>query len=152
MDTSEPETSLSFGQAMQAGLANVAASQEQSTQDLQASTDHKRAFLLTFQRWERLFRRKDGDAESDKWLIAEYYKSLKHLTAQGFDVLTEHLKENCTFFPTVAECLKATKPESQFDYAHPFIRAQARGLVAPYRPALRAIGNDARPALSDQRE
>lgn len=139
-----------FGEAMGTALTNAVASQEQSTQDLQASNEHKRAFLETFRRWDRLFRRKDGDPESDKWLIAEYYKSLKHLTPAGMDRLTEHLKENNTFFPTVAECLAAIKPKDRYDYGHPFIRATERGLIAPYRPPL-AIGSDARAAITDGR-
>ncbi len=102
----------------------VAPSQKQSMKDLNgySEADHKRAFLETFRRWEVLFKRKDsGDTQADKWLIAEYYDSLKHLSPKGFDALTRLLKENCIFFPTIKECLDAMRPRDHFDYAHPFL-------------------------------
>lgn len=77
-----------------------------------------------FRRWERLFKRKDGDVESDKWLIADYYKSLGHLSESGLERLTDTLKETCVFFPTIKECLDATRC-GRFDYAHPFFNKQA---------------------------
>lgn len=66
-----------------------------------------------------LFKRKDADVESDKWLIAEYYKSLGHLSEAGLDKLTEILKETNVFFPTIKECLDATRC-GQYDWGHPF--------------------------------
>lgn len=90
-----------------------------STSNGSPEIEHKRAFLRTFRRWEALFKRKDSSVESDKWLIAEYYKSLGHLSEEGFDRLTECLKETCVFFPTIKECLDLTRP-GKWDYAHPF--------------------------------
>lgn len=105
----------------QAALRAVAASQEQSTKGSNGSdNDHKRKFLQTFRRWEILFKRKDGgDVEAEKWLIAEYYDSLRHLTPEGFDTLTRLLKERCTFFPTIRECIDLTRC-GPHDYGHPF--------------------------------
>ena len=98
---------------------------------------HKRKFLETFQRWEILFKRKDsGDVQAAKWLIAEYYDSLKHLSEAGFDALTKRLKETCVFFPTIRECLEATKPAGPYDWGHPFLK----------RPELFARSTQALPA------
>lgn len=103
---------------------------------------HKRKFLETFRRWEILFKRKDtGDLQSEKWLIAEYYDSLKHLSEAGFDALTRQLKETCTFFPTIRECLELTKPKDRYDWGHPFLnkpalfvpRVQQASLTGPTR-------------------
>lgn len=105
----------------------VQASQGPSTKDSPTSNERKRQFLKTFQRWERLFRRKDGDPESDRWLIAEYYRSLAHLTPAGLDRLTEVLKGKCTFFPSIAECLAETRC-SRWDWDHPFAAAEDFGL------------------------
>lgn len=58
--------------------------------------------------------------EADKWLIAEYYDSLKHLSADGFDALTRALKEQCIFFPSIKECLDLTRPRGRYDWGHPF--------------------------------
>lgn len=54
--------------------------------------------------------------EAEKWLIAEYYDSLKHLSPEGFTALTRILKEECTFFPTIRECLERTRPKGPFDF------------------------------------
>jgi hypothetical protein len=104
---------------------------------------HKRKFLETFRRWEVLFKRKDsGDVQTEMWLIAEYYDSLKHLSEDGFNMLTAMLKERCTFFPTIRECLDLTRPSDRYDYSHPFrrlpnlTRYNAPALAAP----VRAIG------------
>ena len=103
----------------------VAALQEQSTRESISSADEiaqKRHFLQTFRRWEALFKRADrGDVQAEKWLIADYYKSLCHLSPAGLEVLTDELKERCTFFPTIRECLEVTRPK-QFDYANRFYR------------------------------
>jgi hypothetical protein len=86
------------------------------------SADHKRAFLETFRRWEALFKRKDsGDTQAEKWLIAEYYDSLGHLSPDGFNTLTRLLKENCTFFPSIKECLDLMRPKDRYDWGHPFL-------------------------------
>ena len=115
-------------------VAQIAAvaSPEQSTRALNGSNSaHKRKFLEVFRRWEMLFKRKDGGSvEAEKWLIAEYYDSLRHLSADGFDTLTAQLKEKCIFFPTIRECLELTKPAGPFDYAHPFFR-EPRLFVQP---------------------
>jgi hypothetical protein len=99
--------------------------QEQSTRESISSADEiaqKRHFLQTFRRWEALFKRADrGDVQAEKWLIADYYKSLCHLSPAGLEVLTDELKERCTFFPTIRECLEVTRPK-QFDYANRFYR------------------------------
>ena len=108
-----------FGEA---ALTSVAVLQEQLMKDSQTLAregDHKRAFLQTFRRWESLFKRKDGDVQSDKWMVAEYYDSLKFLSEGGFDSLTKLLKENCIFFPTIKECLDFTRPD-RYDYSNPF--------------------------------
>lgn len=81
--------------------------------------EHKKHFAQTFKRWAVLFKRKDGDVESDKWLMAEYYDSLRHLSPAGFDMLTKALKEVSIFFPTIAECLEVTRPK-RGDYGSPF--------------------------------
>jgi len=103
----------------------VAALQEQSTKgsiSLEVEIAHKRHFLQTFRRWEALFKRADrGDIQAEKWLIADYYKSLCHLSPGGLEALTDELKERCTFFPTIRECLEVTRPK-QFDYANRFYR------------------------------
>ena len=106
---------VKFGEA---AAKAVAASQSQSTRDSNGSTAaHKRAFLETFRRWEILFKRKDGGSvEAEKWLIAEYYDSLKHLSPEGFAALTRILKEECTFFPTIRECLERTRPKGPYDF------------------------------------
>lgn len=93
-----------------------------------------------------LFKRKDGDVEADKWLIAEYYKSLSHLSADGLDKLTELLKQTHTFFPTVRECLDATRC-GKYDWGHPFVSQHLEGpnrLMRALPPAapVRQIGYD----------
>ena len=75
-----------------------------------------------FRRWEALFKRADrGDAMAEKWMIAEYYDSLGHLSPAGLEALTKLLKARCTFFPTIAECLETMKPRDQYHWAHPFL-------------------------------
>lgn len=135
MDTPTDNPTKTFGQAMEAAISAVA-SPEQSTKDLNSSNEHKKAFLQTFRRWEILFKRKDGDVQSDKWLIAEYYKSLSHLTPQGFDKLTDILKETCIFFPTIRECLEAVTCKDRYDWGHPF-RGNPPALVQRAVPAPR---------------
>lgn len=100
---------------------------------------HKLAFLETFRRWEALFKRKDsGDLQADKWLIAEYYDSLGHLSAEGLNTLTRLLKENCTFFPSIKECLDLMRPKDRYDWGHPFRLNNPRLFVD--QPSRRAIG------------
>lgn len=110
-----------FGKLAQIG---VAALQEQSTKASTSSDlDHRRKFLETFRRWEILFKRKDGaSVEAEKWLIAEYYDSLKHLSPDGFDALTRILKEECVFFPTIKECLDRTRPKDRYDFSSNCLR------------------------------
>lgn len=79
--------------------------------------------METFQRWTVLFKRADRDVESDKWLIAEYYDSLGHLSPEGLTMLTKRLKEKHTFFPTIAECLSVITPAGRYDWGHPFLNA-----------------------------
>lgn len=132
-----------FGQAAVQGLTAAAASQEQSTKAFQSFdvADHKRAFLETFRRWSILFKRKDNDIENDKWLIAEYYDSLGHLSEQGLDLLTKQLKENCTFFPTVKECLDIMRPADRWDYGHPF-RGNPPHLFVAKPPAVKYLTSE----------
>lgn len=100
---------------------------------------HKRAFLEVFRRWEALFKRKDsGDLQAEKWLIAEYYDSLGHLSADGLQTLTRLLKENCTFFPSIKECLDLMCPKDRYDWGHPFHNSNPRLFHA--QPSRRAIG------------
>jgi hypothetical protein len=109
-----------FGQ-LAAKAATAATSQKPSTKDLTGSDEHRRKFLEAFRRWEILFKRKDNrSVDDEKWLIAEYFDSLKHLSPEGLDHLTKLLKENCTFFPTVRECLDFTKTSGPFDFSSPF--------------------------------
>jgi hypothetical protein len=143
-----------IGQVATRALTAVAASQEQSTKGLTGSTDHKRAFLETFRRWELLFKRKDtGDMQAEKWLIAEYYDSLGHLSVAGFEALTRLLKENCTFFPTVRECLDLMRPKDRYDWGHPFLsvaNGQSSPLIAAKpRERVLAIQNAPRLAAPD---
>ena len=141
--TSEFKT---IGQAASKALTAVAPSPEQSTKESNISErDHKLAFLEVFRRWEALFRRKDtGDAQTEKWVIAEYYASLGHLSPEGLNLLTTLLKEHCTFFPTIRECLDLMRPKDRYDYGHPFIRVHL-GHDTPLvmrRPDQLAIGAD----------
>lgn len=109
-------------------MTDVAASLAPATTRSTTSDEnaHRRHFVQTFRRWSMLFKRKDGDVEADKWLIAEYYKSLGHLSETGMDRLTDVLKESHTFFPTIRECLEATRC-GQYDWAHPFISLKLSG-------------------------
>ena len=116
----DAQTSRPFAHLAETVLADAATSLEQSTKASNGSDDaHKRAFLEMFRRWEILFKRKDSDAQSAKWLIAEYYSSLSHLSEEGLRKLTDILKENCIFFPTIKECLDATRA-GYYDWGHPF--------------------------------
>lgn len=105
----------------------------------------KRIFLQTFRRWEALFKRADrGDVQAEKWLIADYYKSLGFLSAEGLEALTDELKKQCTFFPSIKECLEITNPK-RFDYASPFYALRHLGgdaamLAAPEKPNARLLG------------
>lgn len=109
-----------FGTAMGKALTAVQASQGQSTKPSTGpELERKRAFLQTFRRWEILFRRKDGDIAADRWLIAEYYKVLGHLPPPSLDTLTDMLIRECTFFPSIAECLRLMRCD-RYDYSHPF--------------------------------
>lgn len=136
-----------IGQVLGKLEIDAAASPEQSTKGLTGSVEHKRAFLETFRRWEVLFKRKDtGDAQADKWLIAEYYDSLGHLSAEGFQTLTRMLKENCVFFPSIKECLDLMKPRDHYDWRHPFLD------VAKGRPSPLLAGKPSRVAIAHQRQ
>lgn len=98
-------------------------------------------FLETFQRWARLFKRKDsGDVQADKWLIAEYYDSLGHLSPDGLEVLTRQLKENCIFFPSIKECLDLMRPKDRYDWGHPFLNRPAHLFIA--QPSRKSIAAD----------
>lgn len=95
-------------------------------------------FLDEFERWTRIFKSKDGgDVQAAKWLIAEYYDSLGHLSADGLQTLTRLLKENCTFFPSIKECLDLMRPASRYDWGHPFLGKPERLYIAA--PSRRAI-------------
>lgn len=142
-----------IGQAMQTA---VAALQKQSTKDstsLANENARKRHFLQTFRRWEALFKRADrGDVQAEKWLIADYFKSLGHLSPEGLERLTDELKARCTFFPTIKECLEITHP-ARFEYGSPFwaLRHGEAGrhlLTAPERVDTRLLGNKIK-GLSD---
>ena len=132
---------MTIGQAADQALTAAVASQGLSTRDSQISSEaaHKRHFLATFRRWSILFKRKDGDVQADKWLVAEYYDSLQHLSETGLDVLTARLKETCIFFPAIRECLELSQAK-QYDYGNPFYCAPAlfrpadnvRRLAAPH--------------------
>jgi hypothetical protein len=103
----------------------VAALQEQSTRDSTSLADEierKKYFLQVFRRWEALFKRADrGDVQAEKWLIADYFKSLGHLSPDGLEALTDELKKSSIFFPTIRECLEITNP-ARYDYGNPFYR------------------------------
>jgi hypothetical protein len=126
-----------------------AASPEQSTKALNFSeAAHKRAFLETFRRWEIIFKRKDGgNVEAEKWLIAEYYDSLKHLSVEGFAELTRILRDECTFFPSIKECLERTRPKDKWDYTTTCLRDQRHFLPKPDTFAL--AGPSRTPLLTD---
>lgn len=139
-----------FSQAMDTALTAAAASPEQSTKDSTGSAVHKRKFLETFRRWEILFKRKDGgDIQAEKWLIAEYYDSLKHLSVDGFDMLTKRLKETCVFFPTIKECMEATRPNGPYDWSHPFLNKPA--LFLPREPRM-ALGHSGTPEMIEHKD
>lgn len=128
-----------FGQLAQ--QITAAAASAQSTKRSNTSA-HKRAFVTHYRRWATMFRGKDtGDAESERWLMAEYYQSLSHLSEEGFEALTQLLKENCTFFPTIKECLDFMKPKDRYDWGHPFLAAHL-GRPSPLtigKPSARAL-------------
>lgn len=97
-----------------------------------------------FRRWEALFKRSDrGDVQAEKWLIADYYKSLGFLSQEGLEALTDELKARCTFFPTIRECLEITSP-GKYDYGNPFYKMRhlqagdAKMLNAPTQSQLLA--------------
>ena len=140
-----------IGKLTEKTLTGVAASQEQLTKGLTGSMDHKRAFLETFRRWEVLFKRKDaGDMQAEKWLIAEYYDSLGHLSLEGMNVLTRMLKENCTFFPTIRECLELMRPKDRYDWGHPFLSVY-NGHPSPlitHKPSARVLAIQNTPRLA----
>lgn len=108
----------------------VAVLQEQSMKDsisLAEEIARKRCFLEVFRRWEILFKRADrGDVQAEKWLIADYFKSLGHLSPEGLEALTDELKARCTFFPTIKECLEIINP-SRYSYESPFYRMKHLG-------------------------
>lgn len=111
---------------------------------MEAEIAHKRYFLQVFRRWEALFKRADrGDVQAEKWLIADYYKSLCHLSPAGMEALTDVLKERCTFFPTIRECLEAMKA-GPYDYGHRFYRMHH---LAGGEPQL-LLGGSSQAALS----
>lgn len=106
----------------------------------------KKHFLQVFRRWEALFKRADrGDVQAEKWLIADYFKSLGHLSAEGLEALTDELKRRCVFFPTIKECLEITHP-GRYDFGNPFYRLRhlnagdPKMLAAPERNLSRQIG------------
>ena len=119
----------------------VAALQEQLTKDsvsLAEEIQRKKHFLQVFRRWEALFKRADrGDVEAEKWLIADYFKSLGHLSPEGLEALTDELKARCTFFPTIKECLEIMNPP-RFEYSSKFYGMKHLGerkfLAAPEKP------------------
>ena len=126
----------------------VAALQEQLTKDSATLSDEnqrKRNFLQVFRRWEALFKRADrGDVQAEKWLIADYFKSLGHLSPEGLEALTDELKARCTFFPSIKECLEITNPK-RFDYSSPFYALRHLGgddkmLAAPEEQNQRLLG------------
>lgn len=117
-----------FRSAMDGVLTGVAASSEQSAKASRAlEVDRKRHFLTMMLRWQSLFKRADsGSIEADKWLIAEYFKSLGHLSHDGLEALTEQLKAKCTFFPTIRECLEIINvPQLSGQWGNPFINRPA---------------------------
>ena len=134
----DDQTSHQFGKLAGRALTTAAASLEQSTRASNGSDDaHKRHFLQTFRRWSILFKRKENNVDDDKWLTAEYYDALRHLSEAGLDELTKILRESCTFFPTIKECLDATR-YGPYDWGHPFraaglLRASVPRLAAPQR-------------------
>jgi len=94
--------------------------------------ERKRVFLETFRRWEVLFKRSDkGDVQAAKWLIAEYFDSLGHLSPKGLNELTRQLKERCIFFPTIHECLKVINAH-RYDWGNPFAGGYAGGNPAMF--------------------
>lgn len=134
-----------FAAAIEAALTAAAPSQGSSTRGSTSSIDgeRKRHFLQVFRRWEALFKRADrGDEQSEKWFIAEYYKSLGHLSHDGLEALTEQLKRKCTFFPTIKECLEIINvPQLSGQWGNPFVNRPAelyvdrRAALAPPRTA-----------------
>lgn len=141
MTDSSPEIAKSFQAAMATALTAAAPSPEQSTMGSTSSdhVDRKRHFLQVFRRWEALFKRADrGDEQAEKWFIAEYYKSLGHLSHDGLEALTEQLKCRCTFFPTIKECLEIINvPQLSGQWGNPFIN-RSPALYVDQRPALSA--------------
>ena len=105
--------------------------------------ERKKHFLQVFRRWEALFKRADrGDIQAEKWLIADYFKSLGHLSPEGLEALTDELKAKCIFFPTIRECLEIMNPK-RFDYASKFYGLKHLGdksfLAAPEKVNHRII-------------
>lgn len=105
--------------------------------------ERKKHFLQVFRRWEALFKRADrGDIQAEKWLIADYFKSLGHLSPEGLEALTDELKAKCIFFPTIKECLDIMNPK-RFDYSSKFYGLKHLGdksfLAAPEKVNHRII-------------
>lgn len=144
------QTAKPIGQLMDKALTAAAPSQGQSTRGSTSSpeTERRKHFLTVFRRWEALFKRSDrGDVQAEKWLIAEYYDSLKHLSPAGLEALTKQLKERCTFFPTIKECLEVTRC-GKYEWGNPFHNPKPALFVSA--APVSQIGMTR--ALSDQRE
>lgn len=142
MEHSDPKP---FAAAISAALTAAAPSPEQSTKASTSSVEleRRRHFLQVFRRWEALFKRADrGDEQAEKWFIAEYFKSLGHLSPAGLEALTDQLKKRCTFFPSIKECLEIVHvPQLSGQWGNPFVNrspalyVETRAALAPPRPA-----------------
>ncbi len=118
-----------FRTAMETALTAAAPSPESSTRGSNTSSEAalKRHFLQVFRRWEAVFKRADrGDEVAEKWLVAQYFKALGHLSPAGLEALSEQLMRKNTFFPTIRECLEIINvPQLSGQWGNPFINRPA---------------------------
>lgn len=130
-----------IGEAAGRALTGAVTSSGQSMKDsLTSDAERKRHFLTVFNRWTVLFKRVDNASlDAEKWLIAEYFKSIGHLSPRGLEALTEELKRRCTFFPTIREILEIIEPP-RYAYGNPFYAAKDMFLDGR-EPGLDAIGS-----------
>ena len=138
-----------FGQAAQTALHQATANSQSQKGGHCSDSDNMTAFFDAYDTWTVLFaHRASGSVEDEKLRAVHYYESLKHLSPAGFAKLTEVLREHCTFFPSIAECLKHTRPADRYDYGHPFHGAERSGLFIASQPDVRRLASDERKLLA----
>lgn len=109
-----------FGEAAARGLTNVAASQGQSTANLNAYPH----FLKCLRLWQAMLAKRASDEIDGELLAKGYWRVLgEKLTEQEMSALTEMVLERCKWFPTVAECREIM---AEVSYSNPFYVSRRR--------------------------